>query len=257
MQQQTYTYQPQHSPGHYHQHHRHSASSVPHPYQPQHHSHNHSYSYSYNHSMPIPPPHTPHMQTSRPAGPVSSSPVTPPGIRPVFPGSRPLTAEEKEMKRKVSHSAIEKRRRERTNAVLRELQNIVPGLCKPGKIQKLEILEAAAEYIRQLSAASAIQQQPQRQQQQQKHGQQIQYHPHQQQAQPQGQQGHQPSAVHVPGRGEDVPGANLDQQHLAIATPMSVSSSATAEDSADGGPASGHSTSPPDPSSMKVNFLLC
>ncbi|KAJ2645277.1 pyruvate dehydrogenase E1, beta subunit [Coemansia sp. RSA 1694] len=67
---------------------------------------------------------------------------------------RPLTAEEKEMKRKVSHSAIEKRRRERTNAVLRELQDIVPGLSKPGKIQKLEILEAAADYIRQLTTSA-------------------------------------------------------------------------------------------------------
>ncbi|KAJ1825900.1 Upstream stimulatory factor 1, partial [Coemansia sp. RSA 2599] len=82
----------------------------------------------------------------------STSPVVPPEARPIHGSSRPLTAEEKELKRKVSHSAIEKRRRERTNAVLRELQQIVPGLSKPGKIQKLEILEAAADYIRQLTA---------------------------------------------------------------------------------------------------------
>ncbi|KAJ1935425.1 hypothetical protein EC988_008490, partial [Linderina pennispora] len=90
-------------------------------------------------SVSIPPqPHSQRLYSS------SSSPVTAPGARPSFSQGRPLTAEEKEIKRKVSHSAIEKRRRERTNAVLRELQNIVPGLCKPGKIQKLEILEAAA-----------------------------------------------------------------------------------------------------------------
>ncbi|KAJ2725012.1 hypothetical protein GGI07_001581 [Coemansia sp. Benny D115] len=75
-----------------------------------------------------------------------------------FGTGRPLTAEEKEIKRKVSHSAIEKRRRERTNNVLRELQEIVPGLSKPGKIQKLEILEATADYIRQLTASSIARQ---------------------------------------------------------------------------------------------------
>ncbi|KAJ2162274.1 hypothetical protein GGF46_000765 [Coemansia sp. RSA 552] len=70
-----------------------------------------------------------------------------------------LSAEEKELRRKVSHSAIEKRRRERTNAVLRDLQDMVPGIPKFGKIQKLEILEGAAEYIRQLRVSVDQQQQ--------------------------------------------------------------------------------------------------
>lgn len=70
-------------------------------------------------------------------------------------GTRQLTAEEKELKRKISHSAIEKRRRERTNAVLRDLQNIIPGLSKSSKIQKLEILEAAADYIRHLATTTS------------------------------------------------------------------------------------------------------
>ncbi|KAI8325827.1 hypothetical protein GQ54DRAFT_308050 [Martensiomyces pterosporus] len=66
-------------------------------------------------------------------------------------GSRSIyTAEEKEMRRKISHSAIEKRRRERTNNVLRDLQNMVPWLSKSNKVQKLEILEAAAQYIKEL-----------------------------------------------------------------------------------------------------------
>ncbi|KAJ2725008.1 hypothetical protein GGI07_001577 [Coemansia sp. Benny D115] len=60
------------------------------------------------------------------------------------------TAEEKEMRRKISHSAIEKRRRERTNNVLRDLQDMVPWLSKSNKVQKLEILEAAAQYIKEL-----------------------------------------------------------------------------------------------------------
>ncbi|KAJ2547090.1 hypothetical protein EV175_005355 [Coemansia sp. RSA 1933] len=66
-------------------------------------------------------------------------------------GARSMyTAEEKEMRRKISHSAIEKRRRERTNNVLRDLQNMVPWLSKSSKVQKLEILEAAAQYIKEL-----------------------------------------------------------------------------------------------------------
>ncbi|KAJ2716383.1 hypothetical protein H4R19_000680 [Coemansia spiralis] len=85
------------------------------------------------------------------------------GDAPVYAGRRLLTAEEKEMRRKVSHSAIEKRRRERTNAVLRDLQDIIPGLPRSGKIQKLEILEAATEYIRQLKhcgSSSVVQSAP-------------------------------------------------------------------------------------------------
>ncbi|KAJ2454995.1 hypothetical protein EV183_001099 [Coemansia sp. RSA 2336] len=75
---------------------------------------------------------------------------------PAYYSRRVLSAEEKELRRKVSHSAIEKRRRERTNAVLRNLQDMVPGLPKSGKIQKLEILEAAAEYIRRLKLTTSI-----------------------------------------------------------------------------------------------------
>ncbi|KAJ1900378.1 hypothetical protein LPJ66_001517 [Kickxella alabastrina] len=66
--------------------------------------------------------------------------------------ARGLTAEEKEKRRKVSHSAIEKRRRERTNNVLRELQILIPELGKSSKVQKLEIIEAAAQHIKDLRA---------------------------------------------------------------------------------------------------------
>ncbi|KAJ2466421.1 hypothetical protein GGI02_004375 [Coemansia sp. RSA 2322] len=69
-------------------------------------------------------------------------------------GRSKYTAEEKEMRRKISHSAIEKRRRERTNNVLRDLQDMVPWLSKSSKVQKLEILEAAAQHIKELRAAS-------------------------------------------------------------------------------------------------------
>ncbi|OMJ22945.1 hypothetical protein AYI70_g2564 [Smittium culicis] len=62
------------------------------------------------------------------------------------------SALDKKAKRKISHSAIEKRRREKTNSVLKELQVLVPWLNNDSKFQKLEILENATMYIKQLIA---------------------------------------------------------------------------------------------------------
>ncbi|OMJ27982.1 hypothetical protein AYI69_g2559 [Smittium culicis] len=62
------------------------------------------------------------------------------------------SALDKKAKRKISHSAIEKRRREKTNSVLKELQILVPWLNNDSKFQKLEILENATMYIKQLIA---------------------------------------------------------------------------------------------------------
>ncbi|KAJ2228511.1 hypothetical protein IWW45_006579 [Coemansia sp. RSA 485] len=241
----------------------------------------------------------------------STSPVVPPGARSTNGSSRPLTAEEKEIKRKVSHSAIEKRRRERTNAVLRELQDIVPGLSKPGKIQKLEILEAAADYIRQLTTDPASQRDRVA-----KSVRKYQYHHHNQhqrqsQTQIQGQYEHQQRHQYQRPGQEQVHRQHIDQitvpvlipeqgyvrmdpaqhgqmvadhlaagvpaehaalgrspgapQHTAIATPMSECSNASASDSADEAPLISDATrliatassAAEDPSSMKVNFLLC
>ncbi|KAJ2838940.1 hypothetical protein FBU31_000806 [Coemansia sp. 'formosensis'] len=76
-------------------------------------------------------------------------------------GARSLySAEEKEMRRKISHSAIEKRRRERTNNVLKDLQVMVPWLSKSSKVQKLEILEAAAQYIKDLRTGTVVDRSP-------------------------------------------------------------------------------------------------
>ncbi|KAJ2907594.1 hypothetical protein GGI21_003731 [Coemansia aciculifera] len=190
---------------------------------------------------------------------------------------RPLTAEEKEMKRKVSHSAIEKRRRERTNAVLRELQDIVPGLSKPGKIQKLEILEAAADYIRQLtnsapelltvSAARAKQRRNGRHYHRTLHPQDTPSF------------GAAPRLGALNSEATERPALlspkNIDEQHSNVATPVSVSSTASNnedvdeedddDDSADDGTALAKSLdacrdgelSHSDPASMKVTFLLC
>ncbi|KAJ1885487.1 Sterol regulatory element-binding protein 2 [Kickxella alabastrina] len=232
-----------------------------------------------------------YMQPGRLSLSTSTSPTAPKGSGFMQIPGRPLTAEEKEIKRKVSHSAIEKRRRERTNSVLSELQNIVPGLSKPGKIQKLEILEAAAKYIRQLTAGAGVRKQTSSKHHHglNKHTQQMQYHDQGFQEgsqdchhdyQPRVNQQHQPktfdkfspfhSHSRIPERAvSDEP---LDQQHIAIATPTSVYYNTSADESTDEATSnaqsrplaasasstpSASSTLPADPSSMKVNFLLC
>ncbi|KAJ2354803.1 hypothetical protein IWW50_001932 [Coemansia erecta] len=93
-------------------------------------------------------PKSPSLASSKTASP---PPQTSAARKPRRRGARSqYSAEEKEMRRKISHSAIEKRRRERTNNVLHDLQHMVPWLSKSSKVQKLEILEAAAQYISQL-----------------------------------------------------------------------------------------------------------
>ncbi|OLY82684.1 hypothetical protein AYI68_g3186 [Smittium mucronatum] len=57
---------------------------------------------------------------------------------------------DKKARRRISHSAIEKRRRLKTNSVLNELQCLVPWLNNESKFQKLEVLENACKYIKQL-----------------------------------------------------------------------------------------------------------
>ncbi|KAJ2667002.1 hypothetical protein IW148_000421 [Coemansia sp. RSA 1199] len=95
-------------------------------------------------------PKSPSLASSKTASPPPAMPQTM-ARKPRRRGARSqFSAEEKEMRRKISHSAIEKRRRERTNNVLHDLQHMVPWLSKSSKVQKLEILEAAAHYISQL-----------------------------------------------------------------------------------------------------------
>ncbi|KAJ2819907.1 hypothetical protein GGI24_004646 [Coemansia furcata] len=185
------------------------------------------------------------------------------------------------MKRKVSHSAIEKRRRERTNAVLRELQTIVPGLSKPGKIQKLEILEAAADYIRQLTSTAsesmAISTVRTKQRRNSRH-----YHRmfYQQEIQNLDDYSAASRHGHLPDNAAEKPALlspkTIDEQHMSITTPVSVSSTASNNDDVDDdddddNSADGDGTAlaervdacrsseipPSDPASMKVTFLLC
>ncbi|KAJ2725013.1 hypothetical protein GGI07_001582 [Coemansia sp. Benny D115] len=65
-------------------------------------------------------------------------------------------AEERERKRRISHSAMERRRRERTNAVINELKFLVPNMRDEARTQKLEVLEQSVIYIKELHAAYGI-----------------------------------------------------------------------------------------------------
>jgi hypothetical protein len=52
-------------------------------------------------------------------------------------------------KRRVPHSIIEKIRREKINASLLELQNLLPNCSRDDKLQKLDILTEAVKFIRE------------------------------------------------------------------------------------------------------------
>ena len=60
----------------------------------------------------------------------------------------PVTSESRKESRKISHSVIEKRRREKINTCLSKLKSLVPGCQAFGdSIQKLTILELTVDYI--------------------------------------------------------------------------------------------------------------
>ncbi|KAI9203687.1 uncharacterized protein BJ171DRAFT_509281 [Polychytrium aggregatum] len=81
----------------------------------------------------------PYYQDKRLASPPYRS--GPPRYTP--PGER----SEKEMLRKVSHSAIERRRREKINQRILQLKSMVPACANQDSIHKLSILEYTIEYI--------------------------------------------------------------------------------------------------------------
>ncbi|TPX46811.1 hypothetical protein SeLEV6574_g03013 [Synchytrium endobioticum] len=57
------------------------------------------------------------------------------------------TAADVANKRKISHSAIEKRRRERINTKIMQLKSLVPQCQKQDNVHKLDILQGAIDYI--------------------------------------------------------------------------------------------------------------
>ncbi|KAJ2378746.1 hypothetical protein IW150_000605 [Coemansia sp. RSA 2607] len=73
-----------------------------------------------------------------------------------------ISAEERERKRRISHSAMERRRRERTNNIIDELKALIPWLRDEARLQKLEVLEQCVCYIKELQASGAAPSSPKR-----------------------------------------------------------------------------------------------
>ncbi|KAF0487848.1 HLH-domain-containing protein [Gigaspora margarita] len=64
---------------------------------------------------------------------------------------KPLTtADQRELARKVSHSAIERRRRERINDKIMQLKELIPSCADQDHLNKLCILQSSIEYIEYL-----------------------------------------------------------------------------------------------------------
>lgn len=62
-------------------------------------------------------------------------------------GRRGTTADQREQLRKVSHSAIERRRREKINVKIQQLRQLIPSCADQDHLHKLNILQSAIEYI--------------------------------------------------------------------------------------------------------------
>ncbi|GAN08114.1 hypothetical protein MAM1_0190c07621 [Mucor ambiguus] len=57
------------------------------------------------------------------------------------------TADQREKARKVSHSAIERRRRERINDKILQLKQLIPSCVEQDNLHKMSILQSAIDYI--------------------------------------------------------------------------------------------------------------
>ncbi|KAI8081538.1 uncharacterized protein BX664DRAFT_302324 [Halteromyces radiatus] len=57
------------------------------------------------------------------------------------------TADQREQARKVSHSAIERRRRERINDKIMQLKKLIPTCADQDNLHKMSILQSAIDYI--------------------------------------------------------------------------------------------------------------
>lgn len=68
-----------------------------------------------------------------------------PSLFPLPPAT--TTADQREQARKVSHSAIERRRRERINDKILQLKQIIPHCADQENLHKLSILQSAIDYI--------------------------------------------------------------------------------------------------------------
>lgn len=90
-------------------------------------------------SAPIPPP------TS--GSPVAFHPLGVPVRHNSISSTTTSTADEREQARKVSHSAIERRRREKINDKILQLRDLIPACSERENLHKMTILQSAIDYI--------------------------------------------------------------------------------------------------------------
>ncbi|KAF9979046.1 hypothetical protein BGZ73_007148 [Actinomortierella ambigua] len=83
---------------------------------------------------------------------VSSSPSSSSKRRSASLSNKSVEQEAREMMRKVSHSAIERRRRERINDKILQLKHLVPACIDEDHLHKLSILQSTIEYIQYLKS---------------------------------------------------------------------------------------------------------
>lgn len=97
-----------------------------------------------------PTSHSPsNQQQQQHPGSVSPLPFQPIGTTPRnnSVSSSTTTADQREQARKVSHSAIERRRRERINDKIIQLKELIPACQDRENLHKMTILQSAIEYI--------------------------------------------------------------------------------------------------------------
>jgi hypothetical protein len=92
----------------------------------------------------MPSPYTTAAAVSR-HNSISSSPGLGPSMIP--PTATTTTADQREKARKVSHSAIERRRRERINDKIFQLKQLIPSCVEQDNLHKMSILQSAIDYI--------------------------------------------------------------------------------------------------------------
>ncbi|CAG8578778.1 142_t:CDS:2, partial [Dentiscutata heterogama] len=96
------------------------------------------------------PPQSSHSRYER-ILPKQLGPLTSVFSVPVAPSSTNSSlADQRELARKVSHSAIERRRRERINDKIMQLKELIPSCADQDHLHKLSILQSSIEYIQYL-----------------------------------------------------------------------------------------------------------
>ncbi|KAJ3155778.1 hypothetical protein HDU86_004248 [Geranomyces michiganensis] len=106
---------------------------------------------SSSHGLPLPPPYQAHY-IKQEQQPLLRSPPPPQKqqLRQQDSAAAAAAKLHRDHLRKVSHSAIERRRRERINDKIAQLKSLVPACANQDSLHKLRILEEAIDYIRDL-----------------------------------------------------------------------------------------------------------